>query len=123
MIWLPGLYQGKTRETPWCNLERASLPIEEMTARYNNRKSPHNYAPFFGLNQLENISAFICKKGQQGRGQPLQRLFLSSSHYVIFPAKELIVNFFILFKTSLAALIPERITIGMPPPGKVQWPA
>lgn len=33
------------------------------------------------------------------------------------------VNFFILFKTSLAALIPEMITIGIPPPGKVQWPA
>jgi hypothetical protein len=33
------------------------------------------------------------------------------------------VNFFILFRTSLAALIPEMITIGIPPPGKVQWPA
>jgi hypothetical protein len=33
------------------------------------------------------------------------------------------VNFFILFRTSLAALIPEMTTIGIPPPGKVQWPA
>ena len=33
------------------------------------------------------------------------------------------VNFFMLFRTSLAALIPEMITIGIPPPGKVQWPA
>jgi hypothetical protein len=33
------------------------------------------------------------------------------------------VNFFILSRTNLAALIPEMITIGMPPPGKVQWPA
>jgi hypothetical protein len=33
------------------------------------------------------------------------------------------VNLFILFKTSLAALIPEMITMGIPPPGKVQWPA
>jgi hypothetical protein len=33
------------------------------------------------------------------------------------------VNRFILFKTSLAALIPEMITMGIPPPGKVQWPA
>ena len=32
-------------------------------------------------------------------------------------------NFFILFRTSLPALIPEMITIGIPPPGKVQWPA
>jgi hypothetical protein len=33
------------------------------------------------------------------------------------------LNFFMLFKTSFAALIPEMITMGIPPPGKVQWPA
>jgi hypothetical protein len=32
-------------------------------------------------------------------------------------------TFFMLFKTSFAALIPEMITMGIPPPGKVQWPA
>jgi hypothetical protein len=41
----------------------------------------------------------------------------------IIDPQSLFLNFFMFFKTSLAALIPEMITMGIPPPGKVQWPA